>query len=63
MKSRRPFVVVVLALAIVANLVAIAVGANGVLRTGQWTPTLAINILILLALVPFLVMELMKPKG
>ena len=63
MKTRRPVILIVLAIAIVANLAAITVGANGLIRSGQWSATLAINILILLVLVPFLIMELMKPKG
>jgi hypothetical protein len=61
-KLPRTLSVILLAVALGVNLLAVAVWGRQAMQTGQFTPTLAISILLCLVIAPYLVMAWMRPK-
>jgi len=51
-----------MSLALGVNLLAVVVWGRQAMQTGQFTPTLAISILLCLVIAPYLVMAWMRPK-
>lgn len=62
MKLPRTLSLILLAIALGVNLLAVAVWGRQALQSGQFTPTLAISILLCLVIAPYLVMAWMRPK-
>jgi hypothetical protein len=59
-KLSRTQAIFIFAIALAANLVAVVVWGRHALQTGQFTPSLAISILLCLVIAPYLVMALLR---
>ena len=62
MKLPRTLSIILLAIALGVNLLAVVVWSRQAMQTGQITPTLVISILLCLVIAPYLVMAWMRPK-
>lgn len=62
MKLPRTLSIILLSIALGVNLLAVVVWSRQAMQTGQFTPTLAISILLCLVIAPYLVMAWMRPK-
>ena len=62
MKLPRTLSIILLAIALGVNLLAVVVWSRQALQSGQFTPTLAISILLCLVIAPYLGMAFMRPK-
>ena len=62
MKLPRTLSIILLAIALGVNLLAVVVWSRQAIQAGQFTPTLAISILLCLVIAPYLVMAWMRPK-
>ncbi|MBX7249807.1 MAG: hypothetical protein K1X35_12280 [Caulobacteraceae bacterium] len=60
MKLSRTQSIVVFAVALAANLAGVVVWGRQALQTGQFTPSLAISILLCLVIAPYLIMALLR---
>ncbi len=62
MKLPRTLSIILLAIALGVNLLAVVVWSRQAMQTGQITPTLVISILLCLVIAPYLIMAWMRPK-
>ena len=58
----RTLSIILLAIALGVNLLAVVVWSRQAMQTGQITPTLVISILLCLVIAPYLIMAWMRPK-
>jgi hypothetical protein len=61
-KIGRTPTIIILAIAVSANLLGVFVLARAAMQTGEFTANLAISILLVMVLIPYLIMAVMGPR-
>lgn len=62
MKLGRTPSIILLSIALAANLLAVAMAAGDAIQSGHFKPSLGISILLCLVITPYLIMAFMRPK-